>query len=97
MTIFRLAASGLLARPGPFSAGMFRLVVSARSPPGLKLSCSMLVRFRTVCERARPREAALEFLWRRSLLDDQDLDRMLKPPDGLARGQVDVVGRSRKV
>ena len=33
-------------------------------------------------------EAASEFLWRRSLLDDDDLERMLKPPDGLDRGQV---------
>ncbi|CAE7650845.1 unnamed protein product [Symbiodinium microadriaticum] len=31
---------------------------------------------------------ALEFLWRRGLLEDQDLERMLKPPDGLNRGQV---------
>ncbi|CAE7789647.1 MDP1 [Symbiodinium sp. CCMP2592] len=42
----------------------------------------------TVLFDARSLCVALEFLWRRGLLEDQDLERMLKPPDGLNRGQV---------
>lgn len=33
-------------------------------------------------------EAAWEFLWRNDLADSKDLERLLSPPPGLQRGQV---------
>ncbi|CAE7784246.1 LEUA [Symbiodinium pilosum] len=60
--------------------------VETRNHPMLKGvvgPCLLHVGYKTMDE-----SVASEFLWRRNLLDDKDLERMLKPPDGLARGQV---------